>query len=114
MGSEENKGDKFEGENYVNNSKLGTESLVTVDLFKRRNNTHFVRVSLRSDVRPEVITRSEIDMDKYTNEKEFLRVVGIAGAAIAESQDETYGDKHDPIECAKVAVEAASELLHNL
>ena len=114
MGSEENQGDKFEGENYANNRLLGVQSLVTVDLFKRPNDTHFVRVSLRSDVKPELITRSEIDMDRYTNQTDFLHTVYIAGAACAERQCEEYGDRHDPVECAKAASDAARELLNGL
>jgi hypothetical protein len=102
---------KFAGENYKSNKDLGIQSLVTVDLFKRPNGTFFMRVSLRSDVKRTNISRYEIDLDRHTNESDFLREVEIAGGALAGHQSTLYGDQHDPSECAKAAREAAREIL---
>lgn len=112
MGSDELRGSHFEGENYANNQRLGRDTLVTVDLFRRRNGTHFMRVSLRSVMKPEIISRVECDMDKYTSERDFLREVGVACGALAERQNTQYGDGHDPSDCVKAGVQAASEVLH--
>jgi hypothetical protein len=108
--SEEFIGDKFRGENYENNKLLGTESLVTVDLFRRANQTFFLRVSLRSINKPSVISRHEIDIDRYPDQAACLNVVAAAGGALAEHQYEMYGDTHEPSECAKAAHEAAKEI----
>ena len=113
-GSEEFRGTNFEGENYANNKRLGTQSLVTVDVFKRGNGTHFMRVSLRSVRKPEIISRYEVNLDKYTNEADFLGEVAIAGGALAERQCQMYLDTHDPTECAKAAREAAVEVFRRL
>ena len=104
---------RFSGEHKESNRRLGTESLVTVDLFKRPNETFFMRVSLRSNVRPIIISRHEVDLDRYTGEREFLKMVLLDGGALAEHQDQTLGDSHDPAECAKAAVRAATEILHS-
>lgn len=102
---------RFSGENRKSNLDAGRQSLITVDLFKRPNNTFFMRVQLRSNVRPEILSRHEIDLDKHTNEADFIREVEIGAGALAEHQQVMYGDAHDPSECAKAAVEAAKEIL---
>lgn len=102
----------FAGEDKQKNKETGVESLVTVTLFQRPNSTFFVRVSLRSDIRKEVLSRFEVDLDGHGSEDDFLRAVEIAGGALAEHQHETYGDVHDPSDCAKAAKEAAYEILH--
>jgi hypothetical protein len=103
----------FAGENKASNFKTGRESLVTVDLFKRTNGTFYMRVSLRSDVKPNVLSRYEMDMDRYAGEKEFLDSVMVAGGALAEHQYTMYGDRHDPDECARAARELARDILHS-
>lgn len=103
----------FSGEDKDANRRTGRDSLVTVTLFQRPNKSFFMRLSLRSDVRPNVLTRYEIDLDKASSEAEFLRAVEIAGGAAAEHQCQMYGDRHDPDDCAKAAREAAAEILHS-
>ena len=115
MGTEEFHGTTpFEGENKDSNKRVGRDTLVTVDLFKRLNGTHWVRVQIRSGKRPEILSRFECDMDKHTNDHDFLREVGIGAGAIAERQNTLYLDHHDPTECVKAAVTAAAELLRGL
>ena len=114
MGSEEFQGDKFEGENYKNNRRLGRDTPVTVDLLQRLDKTFFLRVNVRSVVTPRIISRYEIDIAKYSNNREVLKLAGVAAGTAAEHQCESCGDRHDPVECAKVAVEEASRLLKNV
>lgn len=114
MKGDEFEGSHFEGENKKSNFIVGRQSLVTVDVFKRPNGTHFMRVNLRSVIKPLLTSRYEIDMDKYTNESTFLAMVALAGGAIAERQCDLYGDRHDPDECAKAAQEAAREVLRRI
>lgn len=103
----------FGGEDREANRKTGRDSLVTVTLFRRHNKTFFFRVSLRSDLNKKVISRYELDVDQYSSEAEFLSAIQIAGGALAEHQNVTYGDVHDPDECAKSARESAVEILHD-
>ena len=115
MSTEEFRGTTpYEGENKVSNKKVGRDTLVTVDLFKRLNGTHWVRVQIRSGRRPEILSRYECDMDKHTNEHDFLREVGIGAGALAERQNLLYLDNHDPNECVKAAVEVEADLLRGL
>lgn len=92
---------------------VGRDSLITVDLFKRINDTHYMVVKLRSVVRPELISYYSVDLDKHTSERDFLYEMGVAGGALAERQNELYLDHHDPAECVKAAVEVASDIMHN-
>ncbi len=110
---DEHEGDYFEGASE-RERKVGRDSQIVVDVFKRLNKTHFFRVSLRSIRQPKVITRYEVDVEQYNSESEFLKLCEVAGGAIAEHQCTNYGDRHDPDECAKAAREAAAELLHEL
>jgi hypothetical protein len=113
MGTREFQGDHFEGDSD-RERKVGKQSLVVCDLFKRLDDTYFMRVSLRSIRKPGIISRYEIDLDRYTNEKDFYKAIGIAAGGLAEKQCEEYGDPHDPSECVKAGIEAASELLHDI
>lgn len=96
-----------------NRGRVGIDSIVMVDLFRRPNGNHYMIVKLRSVMRPELISYYSADMDKYTNQLDFLKEVGIAGGALATRQNELYLDHHDPAECVKVAVEIASDIMHN-
>lgn len=110
-------GGHFEGESE-RERRVGRDAMVVVDIFKRNMGpdagTYFLRVSLRSQNRPNIITRHEIDLDRYSRESEFLREVEWGGGAIAERQVEVYGDRWDPAYVAKQAREAAYELLHEI
>jgi len=75
---------------------VGHEREVVVDIFKRNvgpdKGTFFLRVSLRCPIKPHIITRYEIDLDRYSTERDFLNMVEIGGAAVAEAgQREPWG-----------------------
>jgi len=110
---DEHEGDYYEGE-HVSERTAGISNRVVVAVFKRRNSTHFFRVSLRSISRPQILSRYELDVDTYTSERDFLKAVAIAGGALAEHGYNTYGDNHDPVEIAKAACQVASDLLHDM
>ena len=117
VAEEQTVGGHFEGESERERD-VGNNTLVVVDVFKRLvgldAGTHYLRVSLRCPIDPRIITRYEIDLDKYNSEAEFLREVEIGGGAIAEAQCEKRGAKWDCEWVAKQARAAAVELLHEI
>lgn len=113
VAEEQNVGGHFEGESERERA-VGNDTLVVVDIFKRPQGTHFVRVSLRSPIYPKRITRFETDLDKYTNEADFLKAVEIGGGAIAAEQCEKHGATWDCEYVAQQARAAAVELLHEM
>lgn len=117
IAEEQNVGGHFEGESQ-RERKVGIEEVVVVDIFKRLvgldAGTYYLRVSLRCPIDTRIITRYEIDLDKYNSEAEFLREVEIGGGAIAEAQCEKRGAKWDCEWVAKQARAAAVELLHEI
>lgn len=117
VAEEQNVGGHFEGESQ-RERKVGVEEVVVVDIFKRNvgldAGTHYLRVSLRCPKDPRIITRYEIDLDKYDTEAEFLHEVEIGGGAIAEAQCKNRGATWDCEWVAKQARAAAVELLHEI
>lgn len=117
VAEEQNVGGHFDGESERERA-VGHDTLVVVDVFKRNvgpdAGTYYLRVSLRCPVDPRIITRYEIDLDKYNSEAEFLREVEIGGGAIAEAQCTNRGATWDCEFVAKQAREAAVELLHEI
>ncbi len=117
VAEEQNVGGHFDGESQ-RERKVGIDSLVVVDIFKRTvgfdAGTYYLRVSLRCPVDSRIITRYEIDLDKYNTEVEFLKEVEIGGGAIAEAQCEKRGAKWDCEFVAKQARAAAVELIHEI
>lgn len=117
VAEEQNVGGHFEGESE-RERHVGHNTLVVVDIFKRLvgvdAGTYYLRVSLRCPVDPRIITRYEIDLDKYNTEAEFLKEVEWGGGAIAERQCEERGAKWDCEWVAKQARAAAVELLHEI
>jgi len=110
-------GHDYEGESQ-RERKVGHEREVVVDIFKRRvgpdAGTYFLRVSLRSVINTNIISRYEIDLDKYNTEREFLNMVSIGGGAVAEADNVNRGANWDCEYVAKQAREAARELLHDI
>ena len=110
-------GHDYEGESQ-REREVGHSREVVVDIFKRRigpdAGTYFLRVSLRSVINTNIISRYEIDLDKYNSEKEFLNMVSIGGGAVAEADNENRGANWDCEYVAKQAREAAKELLHDI
>ena len=117
VAEEQNVGGHFDGESE-RERKVGNDTLVVVDIFKRTvgvdAGTYYLRVSLRCPVDTRIITRYEIDLDKYNTEAEFLREVEVGGGAIAEAQCEKRGATWDCEFVAKQARAAAVELLHEI
>jgi hypothetical protein len=103
-------GDKFSG---IPKGKV-REGNVDVSLFMRANGSYFMRVAVESMMKPKVWTRYEIDQSQYTNERDFLRRVGVAAAAAVEHQSEKYGDHHDLRAIVTVAVEMASSMYNTI
>ena len=117
VAEEQNVGGHFEGESERERD-VGNNTLVVVDIFKRNvgpdAGTHYLRVSLRCPVDPRIITRYEIDLDKYSSEREFLQEVEKGGGLIAAAQCEKRGATWDCEFVAKQAREAAVELLYEI
>lgn len=116
LAEEQETGGHFEGESE-RERKVGIDHEVVVDLFERQvgalKGTYFMRVSLRSQVRFAKIYRSDVDLDRYISESDFLNVVEISGGALAEADNE-YGAKWDTEYVAKQARKAASELFREV
>lgn len=117
VAEEQHVGGHFEGESERERS-VGVDAVVVVDIFKRTvgidMGTHYLRVSLRCPIDTRIITRYEIDLDKYNTEAEFLRAVEVGGGAIAEAQCKNRGASWDCEWVAKQARAAAVELLHEI
>lgn len=110
-------GHEFEGESERERS-VGVDRQVVVDIFRRNvgldKGTYFLRVSLRSMINPQIISRFEIDLDKYSTERDFLNAVEIGGGAVAEADCTNRGATWDCEWVAKQAREAAKELLSDV
>ncbi len=69
-------GGHFEGESE-RERKVGINQEVVVDIFKRvvglDAGTYYLRVSLRCPTNVRLITRYEIDLDKYNTEADFIK-----------------------------------------
>lgn len=117
VAEEQNVGGHFDGESNRERA-VGNDTLVVVDIFKRMVGadvgTCYLRVSLRCPMDPRIITRYEIDLDKYNTESDFLKEVEIGGGAIAEAQCEKRGATWDCEFVARQARAAAVELLHEI
>lgn len=118
VAEEQTVGGHFEGESK-RERKVGNEREVVVDIFKRghdpqniaKSGTYFMRVSLRSMVDPRIISRFEIDIERYSSESELVQQALIGGGAVAEADIENRGATWDPDHVAKQAAEAMKELL---
>lgn len=67
----------------------------------------FVRFFLRSAVKPTILSLDALHRDDPDREKRIQTI----GGALAEYQNETYGDSHQPSEIAKLATEAFGKLM---
>lgn len=123
IAEEQSVGGHFEGESRRERG-VGHDREVVVDIFKREANplaligtaagTYFMRVSLRSAIRPDIITRFEIDVDRYTTERDLREQAYIGGGVVAEADNENRGAIWDCAYVAKQASEAAAELLKEI
>lgn len=108
-----NIGDQDDGQ-ARRESRVGRDREVVVTIYRRPNDTHFARISLRSVMQPQVIQQGTVELDRYINESDFTRAVMITAGAMAENLNEKRGDKFSPEEIAKLAAEAAREMLHDI
>ena len=117
-------GGHFDGESQ-RERKVGHDQEVVVDILKRGRNpyaldqqagTYFMRVSLRNPMpgKTNRITRYEIDIERYTTERELLEQAFKGGGLVAQTQIENSGANWDPDYVAKQAAEAARELLSDI
>ena len=67
----------------------------------------FVRFFLRSKVKPTILSMDALHRDDADREKRIQAI----GGALAEYQNETYSDDHQPGEIAKLATEAFAKLM---
>lgn len=117
-------GGHFEGESK-RRAHPDSDTQVVVDILKRGLNpyaldqkpgTYFMRVSLPCrTVSPmlgeRVITRYEIDIDRYSTERELMEQAWKGGGLVAITQVEKHGETWDPEYVAAQAAEAMKELL---
>ena len=106
-------GDKFEGES-LREHMLGKSRMVVVDIFKRRDSTFFMRVSLRSMIDTRFIYRYNQDVYRYAPQRELCALGCIAGGSLAEQDNEQRGAKWNPIEVAEEAIKEVIEALREL
>lgn len=116
LAEEQETGGHFEGES-LRERKVGIDREVVVDLFQRRLGnlvgTFYVRVSLRSQVRYARIYRTNVDLDRYVTEGDFLNMVAISAGALAETDNER-GANWDTEYVARRAREGASEIFNEV
>jgi hypothetical protein len=119
IADEQNVGGHYEGESR-RERKVGNNREVVVDIFKRGVNpyaldqkagTYFMRVSLRSMIDSRIITRFEIDIDRYSTDSELCKQARIGGGVVSGSDNEKRGARWDTEYVANQAHEAIRELL---
>lgn len=72
--------------------------------------SRFFDVRVKSNVRPLIWGTLEVDV----NAARIEHTIACAAGAIAEQQNENYGDVHNPDYCAKLAVEAYHDCLRKI
>lgn len=72
--------------------------------------SRFFDVRVKSNIRPLIWGTIEVDVNASRIEK----LIAAAAGAIAEQQNEAYGDRHNPDYCAKLAVEAYHDCLRKI
>ena len=110
-------GDRFEGESQ-RERMLGKSRMVVVDLFKRSRGweagTFFMRVALKSMIDKRYIYRYNRDVDRYAPQRELCALAFIAGAALAEQDNEQRGAKWDTIQVGEEAIKEVKEALREI
>ncbi len=79
-------------------------SHIEVKLFDKGGELYF-RVHVASEKKPGLLSFKRLSKD--TN----ARDVSIVAGALAEYQNENYGDEHDPSNCARAGYQAFTELV---
>lgn len=73
-----------------------------------------IRASIKSHRKPGLWTDGQRPLSRYASQEEARAIVGTLFGAIAESQNERYGDNHDAEDCARAGIELYKELCHKL
>ncbi len=110
-------GDRFEGESQ-RERMLGKSRMVVVDIFKRSRGpeagTFFMRVALKSMIATRYIYRYNHDIDRYAPQRELCALGFIAGAALAERDNEQRAAKWDTIQVGEEAIREVKEALREI
>lgn len=86
-------------------------SYISVALKMRSEDlSRFFDVRVQSNIRKGIWGTVEVDAKASRLEK----LIATAAAAIAEQQNEKYGDQHNPDYCAKLALEAYHDCLRKV
>ena len=86
--------------------RVKTENMRAI-MYILEDKSWFVRFFLRSTVKPTILSMDTVHRDDADREKRIETI----GGAIAEYQNETYGDSHEPSAIAKLATEAFGQLM---
>lgn len=84
-----------------------TTDNLEVQIWTRPDETLYVKVILRSEVKPNLLSSNQMDLSPIDMPKK----VAIMAGALAEYQCDKFGDKHEPVIVAKYAMEAFNESL---
>lgn len=86
--------------------RVETENMRAI-MFILEDKSWFVRFFLRSTVKPTILSMNTLHRDDDHREQRIQSI----GGALAEYQNETYGDSHQPSEIAKLATEAFAKVM---
>ena len=84
-----------------------TTDNLEVQIWTRPDETFYVKVILRSEVKPNLLSSNQRDLSPTDMPKK----VAIMAGALAEYQCENFGDTHEPVIVAQYAMEAFNESL---
>lgn len=84
-----------------------TTDNLEVQIWTRPDETFYVKVILRSEVKPSLLSSNQMDLSPIDMPKK----VAIMAGALAEYQCDKYGDTHEPVIVAQYALEAFNESL---
>lgn len=86
-----------------------TKDNLEVQIWSRPDETKYVKVILRSTVKPNILSSNQMDLYPVN----MPQNVAVMAGALAEYQCEKYGDTHEPMVIAKYAMDAFNESLLN-
>lgn len=84
-----------------------TTDNLEVQIWSRPDETKYVKVILRSTVKSNILSSNQMDLDPIN----MPQKVAVMAGALAEYQCEKFGDIHEPMEIARLGMEAFNESL---
>jgi len=84
-----------------------TTNNLEVQIWSRPDQIYYVKVILRSEVKPTILSSNQMDL----NPIDMPKRVAIMAGALAEYQCEKYGDTYEPMVIAQYGMEAFNESL---